>query len=99
MSRLLWCPVAASPTPYELAVGFSIRSMRDVLIVGPAPTAPAASSAGGPYMTVSVVNGPMLAFRGLVSSGSKRQSLFMGEFEPPEASGTLLITLERDGTE
>jgi len=51
-------------------------------------------------MSVSVVDGDILTFRGMVSSGSKRQSVFVGEFEaPPAGSERLLVKLEREGTE
>ena len=99
MSNVLWMPIASSSSEYELAVCVGVRATLNVLIVGPPPTSGSDTSSQGVHMTVKVVDGNALTFRGLVSSGSKRQSLYVGEFELPVSPEQLLVTLERLETE
>jgi hypothetical protein len=99
MPAKLWAPAGASTSEFELVVCAAAKTMLTVVVVGPRPEPERAPGEEMPYMRVSVLDGRVLDFLGLSASGSKRHSVYVGEFELPDTSQPLRVRLERYGTE
>lgn len=99
MPAKLWTPAGASTSEFELVVCAAATTVLTVVVVGPPPEPGRGSGDAMPHMRVSVLDGPVLGFQGLVVGGSKRRSVYVGEFELPDTAKPLQITLERYGTE